>query len=80
MIRQIQIDDWQKLVDYLKPFGNGACINSLLEDGPDDHTDFAGLLRQFRERDVNCNHELPELSSPDHPSVRVRDVSDGEEG
>jgi hypothetical protein len=48
MIRQSQRDDWQALVDYLRPFGNGACINALLEDGPDDTTDFAGLLRDFK--------------------------------
>jgi hypothetical protein len=51
MTRQSQVNDWQALVDYLKPFGNGACINSLLEDGPDDSTDFAVLLKKFKQRD-----------------------------
>src|SRR5271154_3114593 len=44
--------DWQALVDYLSPRGNGACLNSLLEDGPDNTTDFADLLRWFQERDT----------------------------
>ena len=51
MISQKQRDDWQALVNYLKPFGNGACINYLLEDGPDNTTDFAGLLTKFKEQD-----------------------------
>jgi hypothetical protein len=51
MTRQSQVNDWQALVDYLKPFGNGACINSLLSDGPDDVTDFSGLLNKFKKRD-----------------------------
>lgn len=49
--RQSQRDDWQALVDYLSPRGNGACLNALLEDGPDDKTDFAGLLKKFKEQD-----------------------------
>jgi hypothetical protein len=52
MISEKQREDWQSLVDYLKPFGNGACINSLLEDGPDDTTDFADLLQKFKARDA----------------------------
>ena len=51
MINQKQKNDWQALVDYLKPFGNGACINALLEDGPDNTTDFSGLLKSFKESD-----------------------------
>jgi hypothetical protein len=51
MINQKQRYDWQALVDYLRPFGNGACINSLLEDGPDNTTDFSGLLRDFKEKE-----------------------------
>ena len=52
MIDPKQQADWQALVDYLRPFGNGACINSLLEDGPDDITDFAGLLQTFQKQDL----------------------------
>jgi hypothetical protein len=52
MISEKQREDWQALVDYLKPFGNGACINCLLEDGPDDTTDFAGLLSTFKANDA----------------------------
>jgi hypothetical protein len=48
MISEKQREDWQALVDWLIPQGNGACINSLLEDGPDDTTDFAGLLQGFK--------------------------------
>jgi hypothetical protein len=53
MITQNQQDDWQALVDYLTPLGNGACLNTLLEDGPDSTTDFASLLRLFKQRDAN---------------------------
>jgi len=52
MIRDSQKADWKALVDYLSQFGNGACINSLLEDGPDDTTDFKGLLEQFKKDDA----------------------------
>lgn len=51
MISEKQQCDWQALVDYLRQFGNGACINALLEDGPDNTTDFAGLLEQFKRDD-----------------------------
>ena len=51
-VRARQRQDWQALVDYLKPFGNGACLNSLLEDGPDDVTDFEGLLRDFKAQET----------------------------
>lgn len=52
MISEKQRGDWQALVDYLKPFGNGACLNVLIEDGPDNDTDFAKLLRYFKEQDA----------------------------
>jgi hypothetical protein len=55
MISDKQREDWQALVDYLKPFGNGACINCLLEDGPDDNTNYAGLLSAFKEKDAELN-------------------------
>jgi hypothetical protein len=51
MVTEKQRADWQALVDYLTPKGNGACLNVLLEDGPDNTTDFAGLLRTFKRRD-----------------------------
>ena len=51
MISDKQRDDWLALVDYLGQFGNGACINSLLEDGPDNTTDFAGLLKDFKAKE-----------------------------
>ena len=51
MITEKQQADWLALVDYLRPQGNGACLNALLEDGPDNTTDFAGLLKTFKERD-----------------------------
>jgi hypothetical protein len=51
MITEKQQADWLALVDYLTPKGNGACLNALLEDGPDNTTDFAGLLKTFKERD-----------------------------
>jgi hypothetical protein len=51
MVSEKQRTDWQALVDYLKQFGNGACLNALVEDGPDNVTDFAGLLQQFRAQD-----------------------------
>lgn len=51
MSMESQRGDWQALVDYLSPKGNGACLNALLEDGPDDKTDFAGLLKKFKEQD-----------------------------
>lgn len=46
-----QREDWQKLVDYLRQFGNGACLNTLLVDGPDNTTNFARLLKTFQEQD-----------------------------
>ena len=49
-----QWNEWQALVDYLKPLGNGACINILLEDGPDTITDYAVLLRQFKKQDLEA--------------------------
>ena len=52
MISEKQQKDWQDLVDYLKGFGNGACINALLEDGPDNVTDFAGLLNEFKAQET----------------------------
>jgi hypothetical protein len=52
MISPKQWADWQALVDYLKPLGNGACINTLLEDGPDRVTDYEGLLHKFKEIDA----------------------------
>jgi hypothetical protein len=52
MISIKQREDWQALVDYLRPFGNGACLNCLLEDGPDETTDFAGLLEKFKRDDA----------------------------
>jgi len=51
MINDKQQQDWQALVDYLRPFGNSACLNALLEDGPDNTTDFAGLLEDFKRDD-----------------------------
>lgn len=51
MIRQSQRDAWHELVEYLQTKGNGACLNALVEDGPDDKTDFAGLLVKFIEQD-----------------------------
>jgi hypothetical protein len=58
MIRDSQRQDWQALVDYLTPFGNGACLNCLVEDGPDDVTDFKGLLEKFKKDDeeATCSH------------------------
>jgi len=47
-LRHNQREAWEALVDYLRQFGNGACLNSLLEDGPDDTTDFRGLLEKFK--------------------------------
>ena len=52
MITEKQQADWLALVDYLRPQGNGACLK-LLEDGPDNITDFAGLLKTFKERDAD---------------------------
>jgi hypothetical protein len=52
MISDKQREDWQALVDYLRGFENGACINVLVEDGPDNTTDFAGLLSTLKERDA----------------------------
>ena len=54
MISPKQWVDWQALVDYLKPLGNGACINILLEDGPDRNTDYAELLHRFKETEITC--------------------------
>lgn len=57
MVTDKQRNDWQALVDYLTPFGNGACINSLIEDGPDNTTDFKGLLEKFkRDDEAKLNH------------------------
>jgi hypothetical protein len=53
MITDKQQNDWQALVDYLSTKGNGAALNSLLEDGPDNITDFAGLLRNIKAKDNN---------------------------
>lgn len=50
-MRDSQRADWQALIDYLTPQGNGACLNALLEDGPDDVTDFAALLTKIRRMD-----------------------------
>jgi len=61
MIREQQKKDWQALVDYLTPFGNGACLNALIEDGPDDTTDFAALLKNFKEQDEK-NNRVPQGS------------------
>ena len=36
MITEKQQADWLALVDYLRPQGNGACLNELLEEGPDN--------------------------------------------
>ena len=47
-LRHNQREAWEALVDYLRQFGNGACLNALLEDGPDDTTDFRGLLEKFK--------------------------------
>ena len=52
MIRESQRDDWKALVDYLSQFGNSACRNALVEDGPDDKTDFKGLLEKFKQDDA----------------------------
>ena len=57
MISEKQQCDWQALVDWLSPQGNGACINALLEDGPDNTTDFAGLLRNFKEKAMKPEKE-----------------------
>lgn len=51
-ISDSQKQAWQDLVNYLRPFGNGACINALLEDGPDNTTDFKGLLETFKAKDA----------------------------
>jgi hypothetical protein len=51
-IPRSQIDDWQALVAWLTLRGNGACLNSLVEDGPDAKTDFAGLLKTFKQREA----------------------------
>ena len=52
MVSDSQRENWQALIDYLAQFGNGACINALLEDGPDHTTDFKGLLEKFKLEDA----------------------------
>lgn len=59
MIREQQKKDWQALVDYLTTKGNGACLNALIEDGPDDVTNFAKLLSEFKDAD---NEKLAQSS------------------
>jgi hypothetical protein len=44
--------DWQALVDYCRDKNYRATYFSLVEDGPDDKTDFAGLLTKFRSQDA----------------------------
>lgn len=51
MILPKQQQDYDALVAYLRQTGGGACLNALVEDGPDNMTDFAGLLRDFKARD-----------------------------
>jgi hypothetical protein len=46
-----QMGDYRALVEYLRKQGGGACLNSLVEDGPNNVTDFAGLLQSFRRSD-----------------------------
>jgi hypothetical protein len=50
-VRSSQVEAWKELVYYLNAMGGGACLNALMEERSDDKTDFAALLRKFKEEE-----------------------------